>query len=133
MQSRTPRVLICDDCAPIRELLSHVLEYEGYAVVEAAHGAEALQQLRFVAVDIVIMDLRMPVMDGFEAIRHIRRRWPQTAIVAHSSLGTEEASPIVRSIGADVYVEKGCPDELVSAVNSAVRKRAAANLPAAQR
>ena len=59
-------ILVVDDDADIRETLVEVLEFEGYVVVGAANGKEALEQLRRRPVSVILLDLMMPVMDGFE-------------------------------------------------------------------
>jgi GAF domain-containing protein/DNA-binding response OmpR family regulator/anti-sigma regulatory factor (Ser/Thr protein kinase) len=66
-------VLIVEDDAPLRELLRRMLEREGYAVVEAEHGRAALDRLREGAPGVILLDLMMPVMDGFEFLVELRR------------------------------------------------------------
>ena len=67
-----PRMLIVEDETGIREYIRKYAEYEGYVVTEAQDGAQAVAQCRQTAFDLVVMDLLMPEMDGFEAIRTIR-------------------------------------------------------------
>jgi two-component system chemotaxis response regulator CheY len=62
--ARRPVVLVVDDDKDIRDLLSDALTAEGYAVVSARHGAEALERLRGCRADLILLDLMMPVMDG---------------------------------------------------------------------
>ncbi|HET7034486.1 MAG TPA: response regulator [Thermomicrobiaceae bacterium] len=66
------RVLVVDDDAAIRGLLGEVLRDEGYEVLEAADGAEGVALVRARRPDLVIMDLRMPLMNGIEAIKALR-------------------------------------------------------------
>ena len=66
-------VLIVEDDAPLRELLRRMLEREGYTVVEAEHGRAALDRLREGAPGVILLDLMMPVMDGFEFLAELRR------------------------------------------------------------
>jgi two-component system, chemotaxis family, chemotaxis protein CheY len=66
------KILIVDDDALIRQLLSLILRSAGYSVVEAVNGKDALDKLNEAAIDLVITDLRMPQMDGIELTREIR-------------------------------------------------------------
>jgi CheY-like chemotaxis protein len=66
------RVLVVDDDVAIREVLVDILEAEGYAVASASDGQEALQRLSSLTPCIVLLDLMMPVMDGFEVLAHLR-------------------------------------------------------------
>lgn len=67
-------VLVVDDSPSMRQMVSHVLVQSGYQVVEGANGREALAQLEAAAIDLVITDLNMPVLDGIALIREIRSR-----------------------------------------------------------
>jgi hypothetical protein len=73
-------VLVVDDDAGLRQLLRRVLEPEGYAVVEAENGRVALERLRDVSPSVVLLDLMMPEMDGFEFVAEFRRHEPWRAI-----------------------------------------------------
>jgi CheY-like chemotaxis protein len=79
-----PRILVVDDDAAIRELLRFVLEEEGYEVIEAADGAEGLQQYQAAPIDFVITDLQMPGMDGLELMMTLQRMVPTHALMAIS-------------------------------------------------
>src|SRR3569832_2454437 len=68
-----PRVLIADDEPNIREVISFALERAGYATTTARNGTEALQQVRRGPVDLVVLDIGMPEMDGLEVCRQIRK------------------------------------------------------------
>jgi DNA-binding response OmpR family regulator len=78
------RILVIDDETMIRALLRAVLEREGYDVVEAADGADGLQQYQATRPDLVMTDLQMPVMDGFALLRVLRRVVPTPAVIAIS-------------------------------------------------
>ena len=73
-------VLIVDDDATVRQLLRRMLEPEGYTVVEADNGRAALERLREVSPSVVLLDLMMPEMDGFEFVAEFRRHEPWRAI-----------------------------------------------------
>jgi CheY-like chemotaxis protein len=76
-------VLVVDDDAGVRQLLRRMLEPEGYTVVEAENGRAALDRLRAVAPSVVVLDLMMPEMDGFEFVAEFRRHeaWRTIPIV----------------------------------------------------
>lgn len=89
-------VLIVEDKPDIRELLRLLVEKEGCSVVEAADGREALERARAVEPDLILMDLAMPVMDGLQASREIRRdartsSIPIVAVTAHDDKREEAA------------------------------------------
>ena len=67
-----PRVLLVDDYPDAREMYSEYLQFSGFDVVEAANGMEALQRAVDEAPDIILMDLSLPVMDGWEATRRLK-------------------------------------------------------------
>ena len=67
-----PRVLLVDDYPDAREMYTEYLEFSGFEVVEAENGMEALQRAVDAAPDIILMDLSLPVMDGWEATRRLK-------------------------------------------------------------
>lgn len=115
-RSRPDVVLVVDDNDDIRELYAALFADEGYEVLQAANGQEALDRISETKPDVVVMDLSMPVMDGWEATKHIKAD-PATsdvfviAVTAHAtSLGLANA----RDFGADKVLAKPClPDELL--------------------
>jgi CheY-like chemotaxis protein len=76
-------------------MLCQTLQRAGFTVVTAVHGADALTQMRTLDADIVVTDILMPVMDGFELIRNLRAKWPQLPIVAMSGI---EDTPNFRNL-----------------------------------
>ncbi|MCS6925392.1 MAG: response regulator [Candidatus Binatia bacterium] len=81
------RILLIEDEAPVRQVMRHMLESGGYAVIEAEHGAAGLQELRTQTVDLVITDLFMPEKEGIETIRELRKTYPTVKILAVSGGG----------------------------------------------
>jgi YesN/AraC family two-component response regulator len=75
----------------------------------AANGVEAIQLVEKCRPDVALMDIPMPVMDGLEAIRLIKSRWPQVRIVVLTMYTTHRASAL--AAGADAFLLKGCPAE----------------------
>jgi DNA-binding NarL/FixJ family response regulator len=121
------RVLIVDDHPVVRDGLRGVLEGEPdmRVVGEAGHGAEALARARTTAVDVVLMDLRMPVMGGVEAIRELRRAVPDTRVLVLTTYDTDrDVLPAIEA-GATGYLLKDTPrEELLRAVRAAHRGEA---------
>jgi DNA-binding response OmpR family regulator len=74
VQRSRRRILVVDDYADIRTLVTAVLEAEGHEVIQAANGHEAVRQERDLEPDLVVLDLTMPVMDGWETAARIRER-----------------------------------------------------------
>jgi DNA-binding NarL/FixJ family response regulator len=102
------RVVIIDDTPDLRELLSFALErYEFDVVGEAGDGRSGLDLVTELAPDLVLLDLAMPVMDGFEVLPLVRERCPATKIIVLSGFDTAAMSARARELGADGYLHKG--------------------------
>jgi CheY-like chemotaxis protein len=105
---RRGRVLLVED-NPVNQLVAKgMLGKLGCEVIVAAHGGEALDQLEHKEFDLVLMDCNMPVMDGYEASRQIRRsgRWPQLPIVALTANAMSEERERCRAAGMSDYLAK---------------------------
>ena len=119
------RVVVVDDHLIVREGLRMMLELggEGFALVgDATDGATALRVVEELQPDVVLMDLRMPGMDGLEAIAHIRQTWPQIAVVILTTYNEDEL--MVRGLrsGACGYLLKDTDREtLFHAIRAAAR------------
>ena len=115
-------ILIADDEAEIRELLRLYLENENYTVVEAADGPEALRLFGLTHVDLCILDVMMPGMDGFHVLRELRRT--SNVPVLMLSARDQDADKILGlNLGADDYLSKPFnPLEAAARVNSAIRR-----------
>ena len=87
-----PRVLVVDDEQVIREILSDFLVMEGYQVLTAGDGQQALTILENETVHMVISDLKMPVMGGLELLGHIRARYPELVTLIMTGYGTVESA-----------------------------------------
>lgn len=105
----TIEVLIVDDRAVVRKELRHVFDLTGRIRVagEAADGWEALRQAAILNPDIVLMDLEMPGLDGFEATRQIKHRRRSQTVIAFSVYADEANRRKALAAGADAFVVKG--------------------------
>ena len=106
-------ILLCDDELMNRKVASKILNKEGFDVIEAQNGKEALEILEHTRVDLILMDLMMPVMDGFEAVQIIKSNEELAPIplIIISALSDKEAVTRGLQMGADEYLTK--PFDLV--------------------
>ncbi len=123
-------ILVVDDEARIRSIIKKYAEFEGYSVIEAADGMEAVHLCRTQEFDIVIMDIMMPELDGFSACREIRKT-SNIPIIMLSARGEEYDRINGFELGIDDYVVKPfSPKELmlrIEAVMKRVRRTTAEN------
>src|SRR5436190_17304232 len=110
-------ILIVDDDASIRLTVSDVLDMEGYPVVTAANGAEALEQLEHTPARLVLLDMRMPVMDGWGFAEALASRGVKIPILVMTA--ADNARVWAEEIGADGYVAK--PFDLSELIKAVVR------------
>ena len=116
------RVLIADDERDIRSVLSLYMEDAGYEVVEAADGRQALDILQSQHVDLCLLDIMMPVLDGYHVLKHIRETSDMPVIVI-SAKGQDPEKILGLNLGADDYMVKPFnPLEAVARVNAILRR-----------
>ena len=122
------RVLVVDDYADAREMYSEYLQFSGFDVVEASNGMEALQRAADEAPDIILMDLSLPVMDGWEATRRLKAdprtaEIPVVALTGHALAGISEGA---KQAGCDAFVTKPClPEDLVREIRRVLEEPSA--------
>ncbi len=120
------RVLVVDDSPWLRRSIRVALENAGLLVVgEAADGAQAVAQAEAKRPDVVLMDLRMPGMDGIQATRTLRRQQPQTPVVLWSGQDDAHLANAIRSSGACAGIAKGiCTVDLIATLRAACNAQA---------
>lgn len=102
------KILVAEDNPANRELIREILEVQGYEVLEAANGLEALEQIEEQLPELVLMDIQMPLIDGFETVSKLRRdprftKLPVIALTAYAMSGDEEKALMA---GFDGYLSK---------------------------
>lgn len=116
------KILIADDEAEIRDLLHLYLEKDGYDVLEAEDGAQALSLLQSEDVDLVILDIMMPGIDGYRVLRNIREN-NNIPVIMLSAKSSDADKILGLDLGADDYITKPFqPLEAVARVNSNIRR-----------
>jgi DNA-binding response OmpR family regulator len=116
------RVLVVDDDAAVRRVVQHALEREGFAIAEAGDGAHALDELRDGAVDLVVLDINLPNVGGFEVLAQIRHS-TRVPVICLTGREDEIDRVLGLELGADDYVVKPfSPRELASRVRAVLRR-----------
>ncbi|MBZ5537703.1 MAG: response regulator [Acidobacteriia bacterium] len=105
MSSLQPRLLIVDDEPIMREAVSELLAFKGYEVLTARDGLDALDRLVMFLPDVIITDLMMPRMSGFEFLSVVRDRFPQVPVIATS--GGFMGNEVPPGVLADAFLPKG--------------------------
>ena len=121
-----PRILLVDDEERFRTNLRKMLTVEGFEVGEAESGPQALVELALQAYDVILLDMRMPGMDGLTTLAAIKERHPGPEVIiltGHASVDT--AAEIIR-LGAAEYLLKPCPlEEVIAKIETAYDRKLA--------
>ncbi|MDQ7793549.1 MAG: response regulator transcription factor [bacterium] len=119
----TPLILVVDDQEAIVRLVTYNLEQAGYRTISAADGEEALAMVRSHRPDLVILDLMLPVVDGLEVCRRLRRQGNALPIIMLTAKGAEVDRVVGLELGADDYLAKPfSPRELVARIGAVLRR-----------
>ena len=110
-----PRVLVIDDDDELAEVLRQALRESGYAVATVRHGAAALDLIGQIQPDLILLDLRMPIMDGWSFVAQYRRSGKSSGRIVLVS-GHPDVREISQRLGADAYVGK--PFELTQLLST---------------
>jgi two-component system, NtrC family, response regulator PilR len=116
-----PRILLVDDEPSIRQLLAYRLKREGFDVVLAENGRDAVKRIEAGGIDLLVSDIRMPDMNGVEVLRAAKAFDPDILGIIITAYASKETSVEALRLGASNYVEKGGP-EFPAAVVEVVRK-----------
>ena len=119
LTGRRKGILIVDDSPDVRRSLREILaEHQHWEVCgEAENGREAIEKAVELQADIVILDLSMPVMNGLDAAREIRKLLPSAQILLFSAFHTENLEEIARSAGINAYIPKSDTRTLLACVS----------------
>jgi two-component system response regulator MprA len=118
-----PRLLVVDDDEDVRDSLHRALGYAGYAVATAANGADALSAVARAPVDLIIMDVLMPMLDGLDACRALRERGDDTPVLVLTARDAVDDRVAGLDAGADDYLVKPFAlRELLARVNALLRR-----------
>jgi PAS domain S-box-containing protein len=127
-QGRVLRILLADDHAMVRQGLRSILEaYQDISVVgEATDGEEAVGMAELLTPDVIVMDVNMPQMDGIEATRRVKAKWPAITVVGLSVSTPAQVEARLLEAGASCYVSKeAVGEQLYDAIVAAVKRGAA--------
>ncbi|BCS96090.1 acetoacetate metabolism regulatory protein AtoC [Desulfoluna limicola] len=106
MAVKMQRVLVVDDEAHVRILLTEILKMEGFFCYQAANGKEALAFMDEAPADLVLMDIRMPVMSGMDAFRIMRDKWPEVPVIMTTAFAGVDTAVEAMKLGAYNYISK---------------------------
>jgi CheY-like chemotaxis protein len=109
MELIVPKILIIDDEEQIRLVFKEMLGRFGYEVLEATNGEDGLALQREKIADLIITDIIMPVKEGLETIRELRREFPEVKIIAISGggqIGSDQYLDVARKLGAACTLQK---------------------------
>jgi two-component system cell cycle response regulator DivK len=118
-KTRKPVVLLVDDYPDAREMYAEYLEFSGFEIVQAGNGVEAIERAHDSHPDVILMDLSLPVMDGWEATRRLKaddetKAIPVLAVTGHALTGVSNDA---KNAGCDGFITKPClPEDLVTEI-----------------
>ena len=119
-----PRILLVDDEERFRTNLQKMLGAQGLAVKAAASGAEALEELKRSPCDVIVLDIRMPGMDGLATLKEIKRINPEVEVIILSGHASMDAAMEINRLGGYDYLMKPCPlEELLLKIEAAYDKK----------
>ena len=113
------RILVADDEEALRTVLSSELEGEGYSVMSAADGQEAITQLQKNEFDLILLDIKMPNVDGFEVLKYAKDKSPKTKVVMLTGFADLKNAIESKKLGAEDFISK--PYDLVDLLTTVER------------
>jgi DNA-binding NtrC family response regulator len=119
-----PRVLLVDDEERFRANLEKLLAAQGLTVSAKGSGAAALEELRLHSYDVIVLDIRMPGMDGLAALKEIKRLDPEVEVIVLSGHASLDAAMEIIRLGGYDYLMKPCPlEDLLLKIEAAYEKK----------
>jgi DNA-binding NtrC family response regulator len=123
-KSRIAKVLVVDDEEIMRKNLDHILQKEGYIVVMAASGAEALEKMETSDFDVVLTDIRMENISGIEVLEKTKIKYPETEVVMVTAYASTDSAMETLKKGAFQYIAKPFKiSEIRITVKQAIEKK----------
>ncbi|OGP94539.1 MAG: hypothetical protein A2157_01030 [Deltaproteobacteria bacterium RBG_16_47_11] len=117
------KILVVDDDAIVIKSCRRILEAEGFEVTTVPGADEALEKIKYVEFDLLLMDVKMPKHDGIFLMREIKKNWPDVPIIVMSGYPTPETIADVLKLGATQFIAKPFrPDELTKIVRQVLQK-----------
>ena len=120
--NKPAKIMVVEDSPRVRRALTAYMSLQvGVRITaEASNGLEAIRKIKSCPPDIVLMDMQMPVMDGLEATKIIKKHWPWVKVIALTMYQNYRSN--VLSAGADAFLVKGCSvEELISTIRALSR------------
>jgi DNA-binding NtrC family response regulator len=119
-----PRILLVDDEERFRSNLQKMLDAQGLAVRAASSGAEALEELKRSPYDVIVLDIRMPGMDGLATLKEIKSINPEAEVIILSGHASMDAAMEINRLGGYDYLMKPCPlEDLLLKIEAAHEKK----------
>jgi DNA-binding NtrC family response regulator len=126
IMASTPRILIVDDEVRFRTTLGKLLATNSLEVKTTASGKEALAELRQNAYDVILLDVKMPEMDGVEVLAEIKKIAPLVEVIILSGHASVDIAVEIMRLGGYEYLLKPCPmDELMAKIEAAYERKTA--------
>ena len=117
------RILVVDDDAIVIKSCRRILEPEGFEVTTVPSAVEALEKIKTLDFDLLLMDVKMPKHDGIFLMREINKNWPDIPIIVMSGYPTPETISDVFKLGAVQFIPKPFkPDELLKSIREVIQK-----------
>jgi DNA-binding NtrC family response regulator len=124
MSDSKPRVLIVDDEERFRITLSKLLKVKGLEVKALGSGREALEELREVSYDVILLDVKMPEMDGVQALAEIKKQNPQLEVIMLTGHASVDVAVEIMRLGGYEYLLKPCPiEDLMDKIDAAFERK----------
>jgi DNA-binding NtrC family response regulator len=121
-----PKILLVDDEERFRSNLKKMLTAEGFEVSEANSGQKALEELALHAYDVILLDMRMPDMDGLTTLAAIKERHPDPEVIILTGHASVDAAAEIIRLGAAEFLLKPCPlEEVVAKIETAYDRKLA--------